>query len=228
MTASLDELLANAVIPTSAASFDVAAGLRRLADEASPEGPPPEVVRAAQARAKLSVVCQWALKAPGASGHVERLASSLSTDELCPTPDGDLDLEGALVFACMLYQSGQPEGAQFWWQLAAGAGHALAAYALNQYHLVLGETREAQHWYHQALSAVEDASVTNGRVETFLSGLGAVAMYVGRTTPAGRTSQALAAEITRLASGSSYGIVSPPDQRLVEELTVQLAGDSHS
>ncbi|MFD6750935.1 hypothetical protein ACFWDC_38360, partial [Streptomyces anthocyanicus] len=59
-----------------------------------------------------------------------------------------LDVDGALVLAYLLHLTGHPESAQFWWQLAAGAGHREAAYCLHLHHLALGEAREAWHWLH--------------------------------------------------------------------------------
>ncbi|MCP9994384.1 hypothetical protein LUX09_34245 [Streptomyces albogriseolus] len=146
MTA-IDELLADARIPTGPRDgFDVGAALRRLAADAAAVAakPHPDTVRAAQAGQRLSVVCRWILNRPDAADHVDRLAQEPAT----PEDDGHLDVDGALVFACLLYLTDHRESAQFWWQLAAGAGHRAAAYCLHLHHLALGESREARHWLH--------------------------------------------------------------------------------
>ncbi|WP_329564455.1 hypothetical protein OG711_38675 (plasmid) [Streptomyces uncialis] len=57
---------------------------------------------------------------------------------------------GALTFACLLYLSDRPEGAQFWWQFAAGAGVATAAYCLYLHHTQCSEEEMARFWFDQA------------------------------------------------------------------------------
>lgn len=57
---------------------------------------------------------------------------------------------GALTFACLLEVTGLHEGAQFWWQFAAGAGNHTAAYCLYLHHMKRGEFRDAGHWFDQA------------------------------------------------------------------------------
>jgi hypothetical protein len=59
---------------------------------------------------------------------------------------------GALTFACLLYLSDRSEGAQFWWQFAAGAGVATAAYCLYLHHTQYSEDDMARFWYRQALT----------------------------------------------------------------------------
>ncbi|ALV48007.1 hypothetical protein ASR50_35210 [Streptomyces sp. 4F] len=55
----------------------------------------------------------------------------------------------ALVLACVLQLTDTDEGARFWWQYAAGAGEAAAAYCLYLHHLALGERDTADFWYQQ-------------------------------------------------------------------------------
>ncbi|MFI5983489.1 hypothetical protein ACIBEA_21745 [Streptomyces sp. NPDC051555] len=55
----------------------------------------------------------------------------------------------ALVLACVLQLTEADDGARFWWQYAAGAGQATAAYCLYLHHLSLGETDTAQWWLRQ-------------------------------------------------------------------------------
>ena len=61
-----------------------------------------------------------------------------------------IDPAGALAFACLLYLSDRHEGAQFWWQFAAGAGVAAAAYCLHLHHAQYSEDSIAEFWYSQA------------------------------------------------------------------------------
>ncbi|MFD9584874.1 hypothetical protein ACFWBM_09365 [Streptomyces sp. NPDC059980] len=56
----------------------------------------------------------------------------------------------ALVLACVLQLADTDEGARFWWQYAAGAGQAAAAYCLYLHHLALGEKDTADWWHRQA------------------------------------------------------------------------------
>ncbi|MEW1548305.1 hypothetical protein [Streptomyces tsukubensis] len=60
------------------------------------------------------------------------------------------DPTGALPFACLLYLSDCVEGAQFWWQFAAGAGVSTAAYCLHLHHARYNETDMADFWLKQA------------------------------------------------------------------------------
>ncbi|WP_333751510.1 hypothetical protein [Streptomyces sp. IBSBF 2394] len=55
----------------------------------------------------------------------------------------------ALALACVLQLSDTDEGARFWWQYAAGAGQAAAAYCLYLHHLAQGESDTADWWHHQ-------------------------------------------------------------------------------
>lgn len=216
MTA-IEELLDNARIYTSPREgFDVGAALRRLATDAATAAttPNPDLVRAAQAGQRLSVVCRWILNKPGAADHVDRLAQegdAVTVDQL--------DVDGALVFACLLHLTDHRESAQFWWQLAAGAGHRAAAYCLHLHHLALSESREAQHWLHMVTDDVLDSEAPDN---SFLATLEAVAAYVGRTG-AGHASAptgGLEMEIDRLATTgtSSCIIVQRPDQQLADRL----------
>ena len=215
---TIDELLADArVSTTSPDAFDVGAALRRLAGDAAgaATAPSPDLVRAAQAGQRLSVVCRWILNKPDAADHVDRLAQ----EPAAPMDDGHLDVDGALVFACLLHLTDHPESAQFWWQLAAGAGHRAAAYCLHLHHLALGETREARHWLHVVTDDVLD---TDAPDDAFLATLEAVAAYVRKTgtSQAGAPTGGLEMEIDRLAttSNSACIIVQRPDQQLADRL----------
>ncbi|MFF5010888.1 hypothetical protein ACFY3G_49900 [Streptomyces phaeochromogenes] len=215
---TIDELLDGARIPTTPHdTFDVGAALRRLAADAAGAAtePNPDLVRAARAGQRLSVVCRWVLNKPDAADHVDRLAQEPAT----PTDDGHLDVDGALVFACLLHLTDHRESAQFWWQLAAGAGHRAAAYCLHLHHLALGEAREARHWLHVVTDDVLD---TDAPDTVFLTGLEAVAAYVRKTgtSQASAPTGGLEMEIDRLATTGTGSciIVQRPDQQLADRL----------
>jgi hypothetical protein len=109
---AIDDLLADARITTTRRdTFDVGAALRRLAADAAATAsePHPDMVRAAEAGQRLSVVCRWILNKPDAADHVDRLAQEPDK----PEDDDHLDVDGALVFACLLYLTDHRESAQF-------------------------------------------------------------------------------------------------------------------
>ncbi|MER5466652.1 hypothetical protein ABT010_39745 [Streptomyces sp. NPDC002668] len=216
MTPTIEDLLADAVVPTaSPVSFDVGAALRRLAADAAQAAPPPDMARAAQASQHLAVVSRWILNGPGAATHVDRLAAG---PQAKPVEEEQLDVEGAAVFACLLYLTGHPESAQFWWQLAAGAGHRAAAYCLHLHHLALGEMREAKHWRHQVTDSVIDANAPD---EGFLAVLEVVARYVRQNgSTASAPTGGLEMEVDRLAEHGTNAciIVRRPDRRLADRL----------
>ncbi|MER5731797.1 hypothetical protein ABT084_26255 [Streptomyces sp. NPDC002138] len=62
----------------------------------------------------------------------------------------------ALVLACVLQLTEADDGARFWWQYAAGAGQATAAYCLYLHHLSLGE-HDAAQWWHRQTDAAQSA-----------------------------------------------------------------------
>ncbi|KUM99093.1 hypothetical protein AQI95_40610 [Streptomyces yokosukanensis] len=222
MTTTLDALLDGARLPVSAPRrFDVAAGLRRLAADASRRTPTAEIARAAQAGQRLGVVCRWVLNEPAAADHVAKIAEDPDRGALT---EDRMDVDGALVFACLLHLTGHPVSAQFWWQLAAGAGSRAAAYCLHLHHLVAGESRRAWHWFHQLTHSMADTAPPDA---AFLEALEIFARYVRANgsralPPTGR----LENEVDRLAArtpGSSV-IVARPDRQLVTHLQEFSAG----
>ncbi|MFF2658417.1 hypothetical protein ACFVUH_13735 [Kitasatospora sp. NPDC058032] len=58
--------------------------------------------------------------------------------------------EGALVLGALLYVADHRDGAQFWWQFAAGGGSYTAASFLSLLHRSLGEFLDAEVWRQQA------------------------------------------------------------------------------
>ncbi|MGW1146624.1 hypothetical protein ACWD6I_16550 [Streptomyces sp. NPDC002454] len=65
-----------------------------------------------------------------------------------------IDPAGALVFAALLHLAGNGDGARFWWEFAAGAGDATAAFCLGLLHEGRAEFRTARHWRRQNLALV--------------------------------------------------------------------------
>ncbi|WP_190093581.1 hypothetical protein [Streptomyces melanogenes] len=214
---TISDLLDDAAVPVSKAEgFDVGAALRRLAADAIRAVPAPDVLRAAQARQRLGVVARWILNQPGAAHHVDRLAQDAPG---IPAEEDNLDVEGAAIYACLLYLTAHPESAQFWWQLAAGAGHRAAGYCLHLHHLSLGEDREAAHWHHQVMHA--PARTADPLDEEFIESIEAVARYVHtHGSHAAAPTASLEQEVDRLAENSSGAciIVPRPDRQLAERL----------
>ncbi|MDX3528976.1 hypothetical protein P1P75_21720 [Streptomyces sp. ID05-39B] len=54
-----------------------------------------------------------------------------------------------MVLACVLELTDTSDGARFWWQYAAGAGHGAAAYCLYLHLLALGEPDTVDWWHRQ-------------------------------------------------------------------------------
>jgi hypothetical protein len=216
VTPTIETLLAEAELPVAAPrGFDIAAALRRLALDASRRTPTRDIARAAQAGQRLGVVCRWTLNEPDAAQHVDRIAEG---PDRGPLTEDQMDVDGALVYGCLLYLTGHPESAQFWWQLAAGAGSRAAAYCLHLHHLSVGESRRARHWFHQLTHSMADTAAPDA---AFLEGLEIFARYVrtngSRAIP---PTGLLEHEVDRLAArtpGSSV-IVARPDHQLVARL----------
>ncbi|MGI5391928.1 hypothetical protein [Streptomyces sp. CA-251251] len=130
--------------------FDEAGGLRRLARK-SPLPQTRDTPLVTRARRQLSVMTRLYLKPPQAVRHIERLAACLGDDgdgDRHP-PFEDIDIDGAHIFGCMLHLADHPQSAQFWWELAAGAGHLGATYLLHLHHTAHGARAEATHWLDQ-------------------------------------------------------------------------------
>ncbi|MFB7482984.1 hypothetical protein ACFUEM_32760 [Streptomyces anulatus] len=141
------------------------------------------------------MISRWVFNEPDAAVRMSHIAEDSEHSVL--ESGEQLDVDGALVFACLLYLTG-PESAQFWWQLAAGAGSRAAMYCLHLHHLKLGEAREALHWYHQLMESTSESAPPDA---TFIEGLEIFARYIrisgnGASAPTGR----LESEVDRLAS----------------------------
>ncbi|WP_328667600.1 hypothetical protein OG905_11280 [Streptomyces sp. NBC_00322] len=106
-----------------------------------PAGGPPAALHERAAH-DLRALCQGVIHDADAARRIARF-------------DTARDPGGALAFACLLVLADKEEGAQFWWQFAAGAGNATSAVCLYLLHLRRGELRDAQHWAQQT-AALED------------------------------------------------------------------------
>ncbi|MET4926517.1 glycoprotein, partial [Streptomyces sp. PSRA5] len=172
--ASIRDLLDQAeVLADTYADYDTEAARRRVNAKAGSPGPglgpcagsvpdsdsvpgprsAPEVPRSAaaheQAARDLDLAVALIVDSPQAATALARLA-----DDDRPDP------EGAVVFAALLHLTRDHDGAQFWWQFAAGGGNRTAAFCLSLAHGRRAEFSDARHWRAQArrLSAPDSAA----------------------------------------------------------------------
>lgn len=64
--------------------------------------------------------------------------------------------DSALLFGCLLHLADRTDGAQFWFQYAAGAGSQTAARCLYLHHLARAEVATARYWKRQARTLPPD------------------------------------------------------------------------
>ncbi|MDX2836999.1 hypothetical protein ACH3XX_44025 [Streptomyces scabiei] len=147
-------------------------------------------VRLEQAASTLQALCRAMLRDDEAAEHLARIADS-------PT-----DPEGAVRFGCLLDLAKKPDGALWWWQFAAGAGNATAAYCLYLFHTRRGDLRDAAHWWyqHRALGPDLDLPLT------------------GIHTKASDSSKALRQAVGRLRVEEAAGEFHHPDPRLADQI----------
>ncbi|WP_129841394.1 hypothetical protein [Streptomyces sp. RFCAC02] len=147
MTApTVEELLARAVLARPLPSYTTAeleAAERRIAARIAAAGQEcaarrPEPLPGSVG-GQLATLCRTVVDKDGALEHMGALVGGR-----IPQP------EGARVLGCVLQLAGREDSARFWWQFAAGAGDAPAAYCLYLHHLALGEEWEAELWRRQA------------------------------------------------------------------------------
>lgn len=105
--------------------------------EPCPPGSPPAKQSAVVAAEDLRALCETLVTHTPATD-----VADFVTDQV-PEP------RSALVLACVLQLSETDDGARYWWQYAAGAGQAAAAYCLYLHHLALGEVDTARWWHRQ-------------------------------------------------------------------------------
>jgi hypothetical protein len=213
--------------------FDEGAALRRLAEDAgyrtSDAGCRASLSDLpAVAGRQLMVVVGWSLEQPGASEHVEHLAEAIGRKKGCGIEDGvillvrvselaEVDVDGAHVFACMLYQARHHDSAQFWWEFAAGAGKGIAAFCLHLHHLARGEMLEAEHWL-QMLSSMDSTEMLDA---DFIRVTRWFAAWKSRQPMLSRGPvPALTHEVHRLATISNVdeALVCRPDHELASRL----------
>ncbi|WP_326598169.1 hypothetical protein [Streptomyces sp. NBC_01803] len=176
MSRSIDDVLARAVLahrPHTYSEQEIEAAEARIAARIADRVPRQQrgagarPGRDAEAAGQLRILCRTVVEQEGALQH---LAAFLA--RRIPYPDG------ARVLGCVLQLAGREDSARFWWQYAAGAGDAAAAYCLYLHHTTLGERWEAELWYRQADGAGDgDRQPTDGsspalvlRVLTLLRG----------------------------------------------------------
>ncbi|WP_327731349.1 hypothetical protein OG250_42600 [Streptomyces sp. NBC_00487] len=99
--------------------------------------PPPSKQSSAVAAEDLRSLCETVVT------HTPATVVSKFVTGQVPEP------RSALVLACVLQLTDTDDGARFWWQYAAGAGQAAAAYCLYLHHLALGEDDTAAWWHRQ-------------------------------------------------------------------------------
>ncbi|MFE4516215.1 hypothetical protein ACFRMQ_18700 [Kitasatospora sp. NPDC056783] len=92
-----------------------------------------------QAAHELDLAASLVLSLPSAAPSLSRLVN-----------DEQIHPEGALVLGTLLYVVGHRDGAQFWWQFAAGGGSYTSASFLSLFHRSLGEFLDAEVWRQQA------------------------------------------------------------------------------
>ncbi|MFF6903974.1 hypothetical protein [Streptomyces hydrogenans] len=213
-------------------AFDVGAGLRRIA-QATSHLPAPDPQPAAghpSARRRLGVMARVTVTQAGAASHMEKLTALLGDDDTVAQFDGwttGVDIEGVLVFACMLYLARHPESARFWWRFAAGAGSSAAAYCLYLDHLALGDDRDAQFWKRQITALFRPNRGPAVDPQTFLKALEHFTGYSARhDTSRAVLTGGLEADVDRLAdrhTDDGDGLVCRPDPALTDRIH-ELAG----
>ncbi|WP_406358559.1 hypothetical protein [Streptomyces sp. NBC_00658] len=163
--------------------------------------------RHAEAAQDLRALSQLVIHDQEASSYVARFVN-----------DRRIEPDGALIFACLLDLAQQEEGAQFWWQFAAGAGSATSAYCLYLMHLRRGELRDAEHWAEQ----VEQLDVDAGQYRPHVLQLTPwpVETRARKFAPPELPSTALRDAVDHLGKGcdEDYGLVPQPDPALAERL----------
>ncbi|MCX5055055.1 hypothetical protein [Streptomyces sp. NBC_00474] len=139
MTRRIDEILSRALlvrhrtVPRDIVPFSPPAGR-----DAQPAGQPPQKAGPTSAAAEdLRALCETLVT------HTPATAVTDFVTDQVPQP------RSALVLACVLQLTDTDAGARFWWQYAAGAGQAAAAYCLYLHHLALGESDTADWWHRQ-------------------------------------------------------------------------------
>ncbi|MER8188658.1 hypothetical protein [Kitasatospora sp. NPDC094015] len=145
MNSELDHLAAAAAPFARFTGYDPVEGRRRIAARI-------EARRAAASRQTAPACRQIQHQAECelrnlATRVINHIAAPAQLDGLVNSRD--VDPIGGLVFAALLYLSGHPRNAQFWFEFAAGSGDSTASFSLYLHHASVGELREAEHWLEQ-------------------------------------------------------------------------------
>lgn len=125
----------------------------------------------------------------------------------------------AMVLACVLQLTDTDDGARFWWQYAAGAGQAAAAYCLYLHHLSLGEDDTAQ-WWHRQTDDVQPPSPSEnparqGRIdEAPTSTLLRILRHLAAQTSRRPRSAAVIALMKFLPTAVAVGYLREPDMEM--------------
>jgi hypothetical protein len=164
-----------------------------------------------QARRHLASLSALVVNDPNAINAVELLEDSPR-----------IEPQGALTFACLLEVTGLHEGAQFWWQFAAGAGNHTAAYCLYLHHMKRGEFRDAGHWFDQAAYLSDIPAPATARRYADLLHTDVFIAYAPGThvtcDPYGSPPAALQAAVEPIETtcDDDYGTVPVPESLLVD------------
>ncbi|WP_052397997.1 hypothetical protein [Streptomyces sp. NRRL F-5123] len=224
----IDRVLDDAVIPDAFPDFDLAASRRQIARDVA------DVLMYDNAATRAAGITRKTLRAP--ASHHPTLHTQAARDlyDLCAhiingTHAGDylaaldnsrqrIDPDGALYFACLLYLADVCDGAQFWWQFAAGGGNPTAAYCMYLTHVSRGELRDAQHWALQTSQLDELAEHGDYTHRIIL----ALCAHNGRTR---RPDPLLREAVQQLTvdPDDDFGAVPQPDPGLADRLE-ELAG----
>ncbi|MFE9769544.1 DUF6207 family protein [Streptomyces sp. NPDC005808] len=138
----------------------------------------------------------------------------------------------AWILGCLLHLAEADDGAQFWWQYAAGAGVSAAAYCLYLHHRALGDRHAAAFWHDQ--SNIPDDEDPDG-YELFAEPSVPVLLRVlEHLTPPGRTlTEATLAVMDYVAAVVAAGYAHHPEYEIplpgpyfAEHLEIILAATS--
>ncbi|MFF5004923.1 DUF6207 family protein [Streptomyces phaeochromogenes] len=146
--------------------------------------------------------------------------------EQLPGPDW------AWILGCLLQLAEAEDGAQFWWQYAAGAGVGAAAYCLYLHHRALGDRRAAAFWHDQ--STIPGRNNQDSYEHTAESNVPVLLRVLEHLAPAGRPhTEATLAVMDFVAAAVATGYTHHPEVEIplpgpyfAEQLGVILATTS--
>jgi hypothetical protein len=135
----IEEILSRALLVRDrTVPRDIVPTSPREKNRARPAGEPPEQDSTPNTAAEdLRALCETLVT------HTPATAVADFVTDQVPEP------RSALILACVLQLTDTDDGARFWWQYAAGAGQAAAAYCLYLHHMALGESDTADWWHRQ-------------------------------------------------------------------------------